>query len=181
MYAQRVVIPPVLRKKVLKEFHLGHPGISRMKSLMRSYTYRPKMDKDIEALVRHCKGCKLAAKSPPVRTQSWPKTDILWSRIHMDNAEPLNGYYYFVIVDCYSKWQDIFKYKHLTATNTVRALNEVCSRLGVPKTIVSDNGTMFTGSVFKVYCDSSAIKHMTTPTYNPRSNGQAERFVDIFK
>ena len=77
MYAQRVVIPHVLRKKVLKEFHLGHPGISRMKSLMKSYMYWPKMDQDIEDLVRHCKGCQLAAKSPPVRTQPWPKMDIL--------------------------------------------------------------------------------------------------------
>ena len=76
MYAQRVVIPCVLRKKVLKEFHLDHPGISRIKSLMRSYTYWPKMDQDIEDLVRHCKGCQLAAKSPPVRTRPWPKTDI---------------------------------------------------------------------------------------------------------
>ena len=94
MYAQRVVIPRVLRKKVLKEFHLGHPGISRIKSLMRSYTNWPKMDQDIEDLVRHRKGCQLAAKSPPVRTQPWPKTDIPWSRIHMDYAGPLNGYYY---------------------------------------------------------------------------------------
>ena len=97
MYAQRVVIPCILRKKVLKEFHLGHPGISRMKSLKRIYTYWPKMDQDIEDLVRHCKGCQLAAKSPPVRTQPWPKTDIPWSRIHMDYAGPLNGYYYLVI------------------------------------------------------------------------------------
>ena len=52
MYAQRVVILRVLRKKVLKEFHLSHLGISRMKSLMRSYTYWPKMDQDIEDLVK---------------------------------------------------------------------------------------------------------------------------------
>ena len=122
-----------------------------------------------------------AAKSPPVRTQLWPKTDIAWSRIHMDYAGPLNGYYYLVIVDSYSKWPEVFKYKHPTATKTIRALNEVFSRLGVPNTIVRDNGTMFTGSEFKVYYDSLAIEHITTPTYNPRSNGQAERFVDTFK
>ena len=40
---------------------------------------------------------------------------------------------------------------------------------------------MFTGSEFKAYCDSLAIEHITKPTYNPRSNGQAERFVDTFK
>ena len=45
----------------------------------------------------------------------------------------------------------------------------------------STDGTMFTGSEFKVYCDSLAIEHITTPTYNPRSNGQTERFVETFK
>ena len=35
-----------LQKKILEEFHTGHPGILRMKSLMRGYTYRPRMDKD---------------------------------------------------------------------------------------------------------------------------------------
>ena len=85
-----------------------------------------------------------------------------------------------MIVDSYSKWPEVFKYKHPTATNTIRLLNQVFCRLGVPNTIVSDNETMFTGSEFKV-CDSLAIEHITTPTYNPRSNGQAERFVDTFK
>ena len=99
----------------------------------------------------------------------------------MDFAGPLNGYYYLVIVDSYSKWSEVFKYKHTTATNTIRALNEVFTRLGVPNTIVSDNGTMFTGREFKIYCDSLANEHRTTPTYNPRSDGQAERFVDTFK
>ena len=122
MYVQRVVIPCVLRKKVLKEFHLGHPDISRMKSLMRSYMYWPKMDQDIENLVRYCKGCQLAAKSPPVRTQPWPKMDILWSLIHMDYAGPLNRYYYLVIVDSYSKWPEVFKYKHPKAKNIIIAL-----------------------------------------------------------
>ena len=84
----------------------------------------------------------------------------------MDYAGPLNGYYYLVIVDSNSKWPEIFKYKHPTATNMIRVINEVFSWLGVPNTIVSDNGTMFTGSEFEVYCDLLAIEHITTPTYN---------------
>ena len=39
MYGERVVIPTVLTKKILKDFHIGHPGMSRLKALMRSYTY----------------------------------------------------------------------------------------------------------------------------------------------
>lgn len=42
----------VLQKRILNEFHSGHLGISRMKSLMRSYVYKTKMDQDIEKLVK---------------------------------------------------------------------------------------------------------------------------------
>ena len=63
--ADRVVMPYTLQKKILKEFHIGHPGMARMKSLMRSYTYWPRMDQDIEKMVKEGRGCQLAAKAPP--------------------------------------------------------------------------------------------------------------------
>ena len=40
-YADRVVIPTTLQRRILKEFHSGHPGMSRMKALMCGYTYWP--------------------------------------------------------------------------------------------------------------------------------------------
>ena len=44
MYSERVVVPLSLQKRILKEFHTGHPGMSRMKSLMKScvLAYRQK-------------------------------------------------------------------------------------------------------------------------------------------
>ena len=45
---------------------MGHPGISRMKSLIRSYVYWPKMDNDITDMIEKYKGCALAAKAPPL-------------------------------------------------------------------------------------------------------------------
>ena len=181
MYADRIVIPLVLRRKILKEFHTGHPGMSRMKSLMRGFVYWPGMDKEVEKCVKLCKGCQLAARDPPVKTNPWPKTDIPWSRVHIDYAGPLNGFYYLILVDSFSKWPEIFKTRHPTSKSTINALDEIFSRFGVPKTLVSDNGTAFTGKEFKEFCDSLDIKHITTPIYHPRSNGQAEKFVDTFK
>ena len=36
MYGERVVIQAVLTKKIVKDFHTEHPGMSKMKAVMRS-------------------------------------------------------------------------------------------------------------------------------------------------
>ena len=54
MTEDRVVVPEELRQRVLKEIHVGHPGICRMKSLERSIVYWPNLDNDCELLVKKC-------------------------------------------------------------------------------------------------------------------------------
>lgn len=51
--AQSVVIPEIHKKK-RREFHVGHPGILRMKS-MHSYMYWSEMDSEIENLLKGCR------------------------------------------------------------------------------------------------------------------------------
>ena len=52
LYSERVVIPKKLQNRILRDFHSGHPGINRMKSLMRSNVYWPKMDNDIRDMIK---------------------------------------------------------------------------------------------------------------------------------
>ena len=130
LYAERVVIPLVLQKKILTEFHFGDPGISRMKSLMRSYTYWPEMDEDIERVVKTCRGCALAVKAPLIEYKPWPLTNVPKSRIHIDYAGCLDGFY-LVVVDSYTKWPDIFKCWRPISTTTIHALKELFSCFGV--------------------------------------------------
>ena len=181
LYADRVVIPRTLQCKILKDFHTGHPGISRMKSLMRCYVYWQGMDKQIENFVKACRGCQLAAKSPSIKINPWPKTDMPWQRLHIDYAGPIKGFYYLIVVDSFTKWPEVYKIRHPTAGNTIKVLEEIFSRFGLPTTLVSDNGTSFTAKEFKEFCKSMEIEHVTTPVYHPRSNGLAEKFVDTFK
>ena len=61
------------------------------------------MNEDIEYLVKSCRFCSLAAKSPPIKFQPWPKTDVRYARKHTDFAGPLNEAYYLVVVDRYTK------------------------------------------------------------------------------
>ena len=103
LYRERVMIPSTLQKRILKNFHAGHPRNNRIKSQMRSFVYWPNIDKDIENAFKLCKGCALAAKSPPIKFNPWPKTDLPWSSIHIDFTGPLKGFYYFIAVDSFSK------------------------------------------------------------------------------
>ena len=45
---------------------------------------------------------------------------------------------------------------------------------GVPKTITSDRGSQFTGHVWKNVMNILGIKHVTTTSYHPQSNGIVE-------
>lgn len=178
----RVVIPKALQPKVLRQLHKGHPGITRMKGIARSYVYWPDIDKDIETTVKQCQACLYASKDP-VKTilAPWPKTGKPWSRIHVDYAGPFDGYHFLVIVDSHSKWPEIFMTDRTTSFNTIKLLRQLFSQFGMPEVIVSDNGAQFTSIDFADFCTRNGISHIRSPPYHPQSNGQAERFVDTLK
>ncbi|PIO75317.1 hypothetical protein TELCIR_02664 [Teladorsagia circumcincta] len=91
---ERVVIPKELQTNVLKELHVGHPGIVWMKKLARSYVYWPNIDEDCENLVRSCSKCQEYAKNPiKVPLETWPTPTRAWQRIHVDFAGPICGCY----------------------------------------------------------------------------------------
>lgn len=182
MLSDRIVIPLQLRIRVLEQFHCGHPGITRMKSVARSYAYWPGIDQEIERMVKSCRNCALAAKAPvKAELHSWPTPSGPWKRIHIDFAGPMNNQYFLVIVDAYSKWPEIIQMKEISTSITVSTLNHLFSQFGIPETVVSDNGTQFTSGEFSEFCSSLTIQHVRSPIYHPQSNGQAERFVDTFK
>ena len=181
MYVEQVVIPAVLKKKILKDFPTGHPAISRMKALMRSYVYWPGMNKDIENMVKSCKSYASVAKAHPIKFDPWLKIDKLWSRLHIDYAGPIKGIYFFVIVDSLTKWPEVFKCKTPTTKTTTKVLQELFARFGLPETIVSDNNTPFTSKEFENFRKLFSINHLKSAPYHPRSNGLVERFIDVFK
>ena len=105
LWGSHVVIPPPGRLKVIDELHAAHPGISRMKSLARSYVWWPGMDADIESKVKNCQLCQQNQKSPPaVPMQAWEWPAQPWARIHIDYAGQIQGKILLVAVDAHSKW-----------------------------------------------------------------------------
>ena len=158
MYGEQVVISAVLTKKILKDFDTGHPGMSRMKALVRSYVYWLGMDKDIENMVKLCKNCASVAKVPPIKFNGWPKTDKPGSHLDIDFAGPIKGTYFLVIVN-FTKWS-VFICKTPTTKTTIKVLQELFARFELPETIVSDNGTQFTSKEFENFRKLLSINHL---------------------
>ena len=72
----RIVIPNILRKRVLELAHEGRQGVVKMKERLRSKVWWPGVDKDAERKCRECYGCQLVTKEtvpPPVKTTRMPE------------------------------------------------------------------------------------------------------------
>ncbi|KAK3738200.1 hypothetical protein QZH41_012780, partial [Actinostola sp. cb2023] len=75
----------------------------------------------------------------------------------------------------------IVRIDDILVSATIEKLRETFANHGLPKTIVSDNGSNFTSAEFEQFTVKNGIKHIKVAPYHPASNGQAERAVRIFK
>ncbi|XP_055527485.1 uncharacterized protein K02A2.6-like [Wyeomyia smithii] len=177
----RAYIPPKLRKRILDELHTGHFGVSRMKSLARSYCWWECVDHDIEHLSRDCNECARVRKNPPkFITHCWKKPTEPFQRIHIDFAGPFLGLNFFVIVDAFTKWPEVKIIPDMTTDTTIDKLREYFATYGVPSIIVSDS-VQFTSEQFQSFLSKNGVIHKMGAPYHPATNGLAERFVQTFK
>lgn len=182
LWGYRSIVPIKLRRQILLDLHKSHLGIVKTKALARSYIWWPKLDKDIEDLVKSCHSCQLHQASPPKSEFiPWQPADHVWSRVHVDYAGPIQGNYLLVIVDSFSKWLEVFKTNTITSKFTIIKLRETFCRYGLPDTIVTDNGTQFKSNEFAVFMKTNHIKHIFTAPGHPATNGQAENSVKTSK
>lgn len=177
----RVVVPKKLRNKILDELHIGHFGIVKMKSLARSYCWWPGIDQDIEKLSKNCIQCNKCKNNPKPVSHFWQSPKAVFDRVHLDFAGPFMGTYFFILVDSYSKWPEIHMMNRITASDTIIICKRIFASYGVPRVIVSDNGSQFTCHEFENFLRSNGIKHRFSAPYNPATNGQVERYVQTLK
>ncbi|GJU83180.1 reverse transcriptase domain-containing protein [Tanacetum coccineum] len=81
-----------------------------------------------------------------------------------------------VAIDYFTKWIEANPLARITGKDVKKFVwdNIVC-RFGLPRVIVTNNGTQFVNDPFKGWCKSLNIKQINTAVAHPQANGLVER------
>ena len=95
--------------------------------------------------------------------------------LHLDKSS--GGYQYFLVVtDLFTKFTQVYATRNKEGeTAAERFYNDFILKFGLPGKILHDQGKEFDNNLFKRPAKFCNIKRIRTSTYNPQTNGQAER------
>ena len=141
----------------------------------------PGMARDIRDWVRRCVECREFHRKPREPLISTPLPERPWWRLGADICER-EGRKYLVVVDYFSRYITVHELPQgQQAEVVVDRLESLFCLLGVPHSIVSDNGPPFGSEEFRKFCERLDIVHVTSSPRYPQSNGEAERAVQTVK
>lgn len=80
-----------------------------------------------------------------------------------------------VAIDKFSKWIEYQPITNIKSQEAVTFFTDIIHRFGVPNSIITDNGTQFTGKKFLEFCDEHHIRVVWATVAHPKMNGQVER------
>jgi hypothetical protein len=183
-------VPKQFVHLVLKSMHGQgiHFGVRRTIDLIRQTYFWKRMDADVTEWIRNCDICSRVKHSAVERLlpQSLPATSRPFERVCMDYAGPLSrtqagNRYFLVIVDDFSRFLKVFPVRDCSAETTKKCFIRLCFDEGVPRQVLSDNGSHFTASSITALFKDLGVEHIRSAPYHPASNGMAERAVRTVK
>jgi transposase InsO family protein len=80
-----------------------------------------------------------------------------------------------VAIDKFSKWIEVRPLTSIGSEQAVAFFTNIIHRFGVPNSIITDNGTQFTGKKFLDFCEGHHIRVDWAAAAHPMKNGQVER------
>jgi hypothetical protein len=144
--------------------------------------YWPTALQDAIGLVKTCKACQFHAKQIHMPTQtlqmippSWPFA-VCGLYIVGPFPRAVGGYrFLYVAIDKFTKWPEATPVVKINNQSAVKFIKSIICRFGVPKRIITDNGSQFTSGAFQGYCEDLGIQICYVSPAHPESNGQVER------
>ncbi|RVW74063.1 Transposon Ty3-G Gag-Pol polyprotein [Vitis vinifera] len=151
-----------------------------MKVLQSGFTW-PSLFKDAHIMCRSCDRCQRLGKL--TKRNQMPMNPILivelfdvWGIDFMGPFPMSFGNSYILVgVDYVSKWVEAIPCKQNDHRVVLKFLKEnIFSRFGVPKAIISDGGAHFCNKPFEALLSKYGVKHKVATPYHPQTSGQVE-------
>jgi transposase InsO family protein len=148
--------------------------------------YWPTAVTDASEIVHTCEGCQFYAHKTNLPTHALQTIHVTWpfAMWGLDIVGPLRkvpgGYTHLLFaIDKFSKWVEVRPITNLRAEQVVTFFTDIIYRFGVPNSIITNNGSQFTGRMFLEFCDKFHICVDWAAVAHPQTNGQVERANDM--
>jgi len=176
------------KHNIIEEFHLsplgGHQGASRTIKRIKLHHNWKGLKKDVLEFIKSCASCQANKSSNRTVQQPMVVTttaSMPFEKIFLDIVGPIetsnNGNSFILTIqDDLTKFSSAVPLPNHTANTIAKAFVEhfVCHH-GIPKSIVTDQGSDFLSKIFTACCKLLKIKKFNTTAYHPQSNGALER------
>ena len=86
-----------------------------------------------------------------------------------------------MVGDYFSKFPVVRKLSTTTSSAIIHHLRSIVAEHGIPEELVTDNGPQYSSHEFKKFCSEWGIRHTTSSTLYPQSNGFSERMIQTVK
>jgi transposase InsO family protein len=179
-------VPIPQGRELLRDIHAGmcgHHAAPRtlVGNAFRQGFYWPTVVADASEIVRACEGCQFSARKTNLPAHVLQTIPITWPFAvwGLDIVGPvrkaLGGYTHLLVaIDKFSKWVEVCPITNLRAEQAVTFFTDNIYRFGVPNSIITDNGSQFTGRKFLEFCDKFHINVDWAAVSHPQTNGEVE-------
>ena len=194
--SQAFVLPQNMQKQVLKAYHdaFGHPGVNTMLANISLHFWFPNMRETIRAYVRACQSCAVRKPSHLPKIKSLDYEDFI-----PDASEPpftycsmdlitmpptsIRGYKYIICIICmHTRYAIAMPLKNQLTQTVIDVLEEqVFLKFGLPKAILSDNGSNLHNDMYVAIVSHFKIQPKYIMPYRSNANGTVERFNQSLK
>jgi transposase InsO family protein len=173
--------------ELLRDIHAGicgHHAAPRtlVGNAFRQGFYWPTAIADASEIVRTCEGCQFCARKSNLPAHVLQTIPITWPFAvwGLDIFGPLRkapeGFTHLLVtIDKFSKWVEVRPITNLRAEQAVTFFTNIVYCFGVPNSIITDNGSQFTGRKFLEFCDKFHTHVDWAAVAHPQTNGQVER------
>jgi len=162
---------------------VGHFGVDKTIDMLQSSKQGWKyMRKHVRQFIQQCPICQklrehhYEIKTHPFTTASYSPMDVL----NIDTIGPVakdaqGNEYIVVVIDCFTRWVELFGVPDTTAISAARVLLQHTGRYGTPGILRSDRGSQYVNNIVTEFCKLVTTTPEHTLAYSKEENAIVER------